>query len=46
MILYKKCTSKSSSFLVNDTTLASENLLRFRKESFKKSIKTNDGNQG
>ena len=46
MNLYKKCTSKPSSFLVNDTTLASENLLCFRKESFKKSIKTNDGNRG
>ena len=29
--LYKKCTAKSYSFLVNDTTLASDNPLRFRK---------------
>ena len=31
MNLYKKCTGKSYSFLVIDTTLASDNLLRFRK---------------
>ena len=29
--LYKKCTEKPYSFLVIDTTLASENCLRFRK---------------
>ena len=28
---YRKCTSKPYSFLVNDTTLASNNPLRFRK---------------
>ena len=31
MNLYKKCTGKPYSFLVIDTTLASDNLLRFRK---------------
>ena len=29
--IYKKCTDKPYSFLVNDTTLASDNPLRFRK---------------
>ena len=29
--LYKKCTAKPYSFLVNDTTLASGNLLHFRR---------------
>ena len=29
--LYKKCTAKSYSFMVIDTTLASNNSLRFRK---------------
>ena len=29
--LYKKCTAKSYSFAVNDTTFASENYLRFRR---------------
>ena len=29
--LYKKCTEKPYSFLVIDTTLASDNSLRFRK---------------
>ena len=29
--LYKKNTVKSDSFLVNDTTLPSDNLFRFRK---------------
>ena len=29
--LYKKCTAKPYSFLVTDTTLASDNLLCFRK---------------
>ena len=28
--LYKRCTSKTYSFLVNDTTLASDNPLRYR----------------
>ena len=31
MNLYKKCTTKLYSFLVIDATLASDNLLRFRK---------------
>ena len=31
MNLYKKCTEKPYSFLVTDTTLKSDNLLRFRK---------------
>ena len=31
MNLYKKCTAKSYSFLVIDTTLASDNSSRFRK---------------
>ena len=31
MNLYKKCTSKPYSFFVIDTTLASDNSLRFRK---------------
>ena len=31
MNLYQKCTAKPYSFLVNDTTLASDNSLRFRK---------------
>ena len=29
--VYKNCTDKAYSFLVNDTTLSSENPLRFRK---------------
>ena len=31
MNLSKKCTAKSYSFLVNECTLASDNLLRYRK---------------
>ena len=31
MNIYKKCTAESYSFLVNDTTLASDDPLRFRK---------------
>ena len=31
MNIYKKCTAKPYSFLVNDTTLPSDNPLRFRK---------------
>ena len=31
IMIYKKCTAKQYSFLVNDATLASENPLRFRK---------------
>ena len=33
--IYKKCADKPYSFLVNDTTLASNNPLRFRKICFK-----------
>ena len=33
--IYRKCTGKPYSFLVIDTTLASDNPLRFRKVSFK-----------
>ena len=36
MNLYKKCTAKPYSFLVNDATLASDDLLRFRKNLFEK----------
>ena len=32
--VYKKCTDKPYSFLVNDTTLASDNPLRFRKNLY------------
>ena len=32
--IYKKCTNKPYSFLVNDITLASDNPLRFRKNLF------------
>ena len=32
--IYRKCTVESYSFFVNDTTLASDNPLRFRKKSF------------
>ena len=32
--IYKKCTAKPYSFLVNDATLASDNPLRFRKNLF------------
>ena len=31
MKIYNKCTTKPYSFLVNDTTLPSDNPLRFRK---------------
>ena len=33
-IIYRKCTDEPYSFLVNDTTLASNNSLRFRKNLF------------
>ena len=33
--IYKKCTSEPYSFLVNDTTLPSDNALRFRKNLLK-----------
>ena len=32
--IYKKCTSRPYSFLVNDTTLASDDPLRFRKNLY------------
>ena len=32
--IHKKCTAEPYSFLVNDATLASNNLLRFRKILF------------
>ena len=35
MNLYKKCTAKPYSFLVIDTTLASDNSSRFRKKFYK-----------
>ena len=40
MNLYKRCTAKPFSFLVIDTTLASDT---FHKESFRKNIKANNG---
>ena len=36
MNLYKKCTEKLYSFFVIDTTLASDNSLRFRKNLVKR----------
>ena len=36
--IYKKCTAETYSFLVNDTTLPSDNPLRFRKNLLKISI--------
>ena len=39
--IYRKCTDKSYSFLIIDTTLPSNNLLRFRKNL----TITNDDNQ-
>ena len=33
--IYRKCTDEPYSFLVNDTTLASNNPLRFRKNLFR-----------
>ena len=44
MNLYKKCIAKSSSFLVIDDMLVSDNLSPFQKESFRKNIKTNHEN--
>ena len=44
MNLYKKCTVKKSSFLVIDTTLASDSFSRFTKESFRNNKKTNYDN--
>ena len=44
MNLYKKCTTKPYWFLVTDAILASDNPSRFRKEHFRKNIRTNYGN--
>ena len=41
MNLCKKCTAKPYSRLVIYTTLWSDNLIRFRKKSFRKNIKIN-----
>ena len=35
MKIYKKCTTKPYSFLVNNTTLLSDNHIRFRKNNLK-----------
>ena len=43
MNLYKKYTSKAYSFLLNDTTLSSDNALRFRRNLMWKVIMTIDG---
>ena len=40
--IYKKCTGKPYSFLVIDTTLASDNRLRFRKTLFSIHDKNHD----
>ena len=40
--IYRKCTSEPYSFLVNDTTLASNNPLRFRKNLFNICNKNHD----
>ena len=34
IMVYKKCTAEPYSFLVNDTTLASDDPLRFREKLF------------
>ena len=39
MKIYRKCTSESYSFLTIDTTLPADNLLRFKKKSFRFVIK-------
>ena len=36
MNLYKKCTAKPYSFSLTDTSLGSDNLLRFRKKLLEK----------
>ena len=36
--IYKKCTAEPRYFLVNDTTLPSDNLLRFRKNLLDKYV--------
>ena len=40
--IYRECTAEPYSFLVNDTTLASDNPLRFRKNLFNIYNKNND----
>ena len=40
--IYKKCTDEPYSFLVNDTTLSSDNPLRFRKNLFNMYNKNHD----
>ena len=42
--LYKKCTAKPYSFLVNDTTLVSDSSVRFRKNYLEKIKRTNHDN--
>ena len=39
MKIYKKCTAEPYSFLVNDTTLPSDNPLKFRKNLLEKNFK-------
>ena len=43
--MYRKCTAEPYSFLVNDTTLASDNPLRFRKNLFNIYNKNHDNGQ-
>ena len=40
--IYRKCTAERYSFLVNDTTLASNNPIRFRKNLFNRYDKNHD----
>ena len=40
--IYRECTAEPCSFLVNDTKLSSNNLLRFRKNLFNMYNKNND----
>ena len=42
MNLYKKCTAKPYSFLVNNTTLMLDNTSRFRCNLFRKNISNSD----
>ena len=44
MNLYTKCTVKPCSFLVIHATLAADNPSNWKKNLFKKNIKTNHGN--
>ena len=44
MNFYKKYTAKSYSFLMIDTTLASDNPFTFQKEPFQEVLKINHGN--